>query len=325
MDILGIGNALVDLFCFSDDEIALPMGLHPNSAVHVSAQRMEELLLVLPEPIPVSGGGAANALKAAAVREASCAFIGCLGTDDRETDPWGEHFRRDLSRFGVETSLESRAAPTGRCLVIRMPGGMKSIACSPGAAPTLRPEQLDAALFAKARAVHLDGQSLRNGPVTERAVSLCSALGLPLSIDIASRDIAQSKAETVADALRRTRCTLFMNDEEAADFAKALDPRREADQVLAGLARERGDAVCLVRKMGSLGARAWCGDRVFEGPGAAAERIVDDTAAGDCFAGTFLAARLEGKTLGESLEEANRFAAGTLTVPGSDLEPPERP
>ena len=139
MDILGIGNALIDIFCFSDDETALSLGLHPNQAIHVTSERLDELLLAVPSRISVSGGSASNTVKAAAALGASCAFVGCVGTEDRERDLWGQIFARELLSFGVQCVLENRTETSGRCLVLHMPGGLKSIACAPGAAPTLHP------------------------------------------------------------------------------------------------------------------------------------------------------------------------------------------
>lgn len=320
MDILGIGNALVDIFCFSDEEIALPMGLHPNSAAHVPPERMEELLLALPNQIPISGGGAANALKAAALSGASCAFIGCTGTDEGESDRWATIFSRDLAAFGIDARLERRAVPTGRCLVIRMPGGLKSIACSPSAAVSIKPEQLDPELFAQARLVHLDGQLLRNAELTDRVINLCSSLKIPLSLDIASTEIARTRAGTVTTMIERTELILFMNEDEARVFAATVDPRAREEALFSGLTS--GNRARIVRKRGAAGAQAWMDGIKTDAPGVPVDHPLDDTAAGDCFAGAFLSGMLSGEPIDRLLEASNALAAATLSVPGSGLEPP---
>ena len=97
MDILGIGNALLDIFWFSDDESALALGLHPNKSAHMESGRLDELLLAVQAPIFVSGGSASNSVKTAAALGIDTAFIGCTGTEDRETDRWARLFTEDLA------------------------------------------------------------------------------------------------------------------------------------------------------------------------------------------------------------------------------------
>ncbi len=326
MDILGIGNALVDIFCFTDDEISPALGLYPNAAAHVAPERMDELLLAVTRPVPVSGGGASNALKAAAALGSSCAFVGCTGTEDRESDRWARIFERDLAAFGIRAFLERRAVATGRCLVIRMPGGIKAVACAPGAAPTLRPEQIDPVLIADAKIVHLDGQVLRNAELTDRIANLCRSLNVPLSIDIASADIARSRAGLVDSILRNNRCVLFMNEDESHEFSKAIAPTGCEGTLFASYTENGSRKTCIVRKRGAAGAQAWIDGEMIDAPSATAvEAPLDDTAAGDCFAGAFLNRWLAGGEAGPMLETANAFAAAVLGVPGSDIPPPARP
>ena len=115
MRIAGIGNALLDLFWFPDTEAAPVLGLHPNSTVHTDPDRMDELLLGVPAPIQVSGGSAANALKAASLLGEDCVFFGCLGSFEREYDPWAKAFLADLSDYGVrpcaKEEVSNRALP----------------------------------------------------------------------------------------------------------------------------------------------------------------------------------------------------------------------
>lgn len=322
MDILGIGNALVDIFCFTDDEIAPALALYPNRAAHVAPERLDELLLAVERPIPVSGGGAANALKAAAALGSECAFIGCTGTEDRESDRWARLFERDMTAFGIKTCLERRTVPTGRCLVIHMPGSMKAIACSPGAAPTLRPDQIDPALISQARIVHLDGQVLRNAEITDRIANLCRSFGVPLSLDIASLDIAGSKAGVVDSILKNNDCILFMNEDESHEFSKAIDPVGCEGRLLASYTESGARMTCIVRKRGAAGAQAWLNGEMTEAAGEPVGSPLDDTAAGDCFAGAFLHGWLAGMDIQAMLKEANAFAARALTVPGSAIEGP---
>ncbi len=330
MDILGIGNAILDIFSFSEEEHALPLGLHPNSSIHVEAGRLDELLLMLKNPVVVSGGSAANALKAASAMGLSCSFIGCTGTEDREEDRWSRLFTAELSSFRVETFLEGRNAPSGRCLVVRMPGGLRSIACAPGAAPTLKPEQIQADILSRASLVLLDGQVLKNAAVTDRVSKLCHGFTIPLAVDIASPEIARNRASAIEELLERNECVLFMDDAEAFAFARefadrvpgsaALDPERLMHAVFSHLTAHKRTFPYIVRKEGPMGASAWHAGTAVHRAGNAVENPLDDTGAGDVFAGAFLAAFLRKKTLADSLDIANSAARASLSVPGSRVD-----
>lgn len=331
MDILGIGNALLDVFCFSEDEAALSMGLHPNSTVHVSPERLDELMLAAKNPIHVAGGSAVNALKAASALGHSCSFIGCTGLEDGEPDRWARIFSADLASFGVEANLEERNVASGRCLIVHMPGGLKTIACAPGAAPTVRPEQIGADMVAKAQLVLLDGQLLRNRAVAERVANLCRVFNIPLAIDIASTDIARNHSSVLPELLTRNNCILFANDDEALSLALTLEETVPGDRGLQTseelmnslfsffTGRKRAFP-CIVRKEGPKGATVWNSCAVYHGEGEAIANPLDVTGAGDVFAGTFLSAFLRKMPLDEAIEISNKAARNSLTVPGTRLD-----
>jgi sugar/nucleoside kinase (ribokinase family) len=125
----------------------------------------------------VSGGSAANAAKAAAALGFRCAFSVCVGSEDREADRWALAFERDLADYGVRCVLETRPKPTGRCLVIHMPGDLTSVACAPSAASLFRSGQVDD--LPEATFVLLDGQTLRNPELVSAAARLAGERARP--------------------------------------------------------------------------------------------------------------------------------------------------
>jgi sugar/nucleoside kinase (ribokinase family) len=336
MDILGIGNAILDVFCFSDDETALALGLHPNRASHVTPERLDELFIAVPSLIYVSGGSAANSTKVASALGASCAFVGCVGTEEGETDRWARLFERDLSESGVACALERRVGATGRCLVIHMPGGLKSIACAPSVAPSLTPAQIDETRFSLAKIALIDGQTLANEPLVERIATLCESSGIPLAIDLASPDIALERASAILKLIQRVKCVLFANDDEALALARAIAAERGfapgervpsgegtdglIDQAFSRLAQKGNAFPCLVRKMGPSGARAWSDGASYFSATEPVAQPLDDTGAGDAFNGAFLASWVRDRAPQKALDAANAAARETLSVPGTRLD-----
>jgi len=330
LDLLAIGNALVDIFCFTDEELAPSFSLHSNNTVHVSPERLDEILPALPQAIFVSGGSAANAAKAAASLGLACAFAGCTGTIEQEKDNWAFQFEHDLHDYGVTCYLESRKGTTGRCLVIRMPGSLTSTACAPSAASLFRTDQIPEILIMATRIVLLDGQVLKHNDLTERLIKLCAQHRVPLAIDVSTTVIAAEYAGTILEALHRADCILFANEEEYLVLANRwgrdpeafMHPPGEGDfpaTYLAALTASPGSYPCIVRKRGAVGADAWRNGQHFSAP-TELVNVLDDTAAGDVFAGAFLSAELSGMDTESALHFANKAAASALSVPGSRLD-----
>lgn len=338
MRIAGIGNALLDLFWFPDTEAAPVLGLHPNSTVHTDPDRMDELLLGVPAPIQVSGGSAANALKAASLLGEDCVFFGCLGSFEREYDPWAKAFLADLSDYGVRAVCEGRGSQTGRCLVINMPGRLASIACAPGAAPSFRLHQIDRDQYTQADWVFIDGQVLRNEAFFDSVVRDCRAAGIKIAVDAASRMLAHEHAHAFRKLLAGGNAVVFANEDEATALAGSLAdiipgiprvPDRDAlvHTVFSCLTREGGSREdetnalpCIVEKRGEKGARAWSNGEVYEAAAPVIHWPLDETAAGDTFEGAWLSAIGAGLSMQQALEFSNRAAVLALGVPGSRLD-----
>ena len=331
MDILGIGNMLLDIFCFSEEDTALSLGLHPGSSVHVSPERLDELLLAIKNTVHVSGGAAPNALKAASALGFSCGVVGCTGMEDRETDRWARIIDADLAAYGVERTIEERSVSTGRCLIVHMPGGVVSVACAPGAAPTVRPEQIEADIAAKTRMVFLDGRLLGNPALTDRLITLCKGFSLPLVIDIGSTEAAGKHGSRIPEFLTRTDCILLLNDDEAFPLATALEHTVPGDRGMQS-AEELIDTVFsfyigkmhsypyIIRKEGPNGATAWHRGKKIHRDSMEKQYCIDCTAAGDIFAGALMSAFLKNLPLAESLDFANMAARHALDVPGSRID-----
>ncbi len=321
-DILGIGNALLDIFWFSDEDSALPLGLHPNRAAHVTPDRLDELTACIPSTIYSAGGSAANALKAARMLGSTCEIIGCAGTDSGEEDRWAALFREEMAREGIEARLAYRHLPTGRCLVIHMPGSMTSIACAPGAAPEIITEQITDEDVAACKAVFFDGQLLRNEEIILHTADLCARHGKILVLDMASIDVCRTTCALVEPIAGKTELCLFMNSDEAAVLALAmgLEPSNSAERLYRKLGGPHNSKLTLIEKRGADGAMLFGPDGIFSIPGVRTESVLDTTGCGDVFEGTWLHAVLSGLSSRDAAWFANRAAAAKTSWPGSLLD-----
>ena len=128
-DVVGLGNAIVDVMSKTDDVFLEHWGIHKNAMNLIEEDRAEALTKAAIEPFYTSGGSGANTIAGLASFGARAAYIGKVAKDEL-----GSQFTREMSATGVPfatTPLESGPA-TARSIIF----GHRS--CSPRRTSTKR-------------------------------------------------------------------------------------------------------------------------------------------------------------------------------------------
>jgi len=337
-ELIGIGNALVDIFAAVDEEVGPLLGLHPNRASHVDYNRLTEILVALPEPSLSAGGGAANVTKIAALLGIRSVFVGAVGVGPGgKRDAFSQIFEKDLKDAGVLPVLAQGKAPTGGCAIIRMPGDAVAVAACPSAALELQADHLPEDLIRQAKVVALDGFLLGRTDLVDRVFSIADRYGTVISLDVASVSIAAERAAEIADYGKRYPLILFMNESEADGFCCTLkahdaqycmdlsgsedEDEQEYMDAYAPLRFLTADDLfpIIVVKRGPKGVLVFASGEVRR-VGTFAAVPFDVTGAGDAFAAAFLSAWIRGKSLIACATLGNKIAREVLRVPGTKLE-----
>jgi sugar/nucleoside kinase (ribokinase family) len=314
LDIVAIGDAIVDVIATCDDAFIDDRDLPRGGMQLLSADEADELYAAMGPARESSGGSAANSMAGAAALGLDAAFVGQVADDQL-----GDIFAHDMHSLGVrfETAPLKAPPPTGRCLILVTPDAQRTMNTCPGASHELTPAALDADLICSASVTFLEGYLW--GPERPRAAMLEAAR------------IAHSAARTVAFTLSESLCLgdrregvlgmikagtidiLFGNEDEVrhltgcAEFAECVE----------ALSRH---VATLVITRGAHGAVAVERDYVVEVPATPVERIVDTTGAGDLFAAGFLAGRCRGRPLRGCLETGAIAAAEVISHFGARPE-----
>jgi fructokinase len=340
-ELLCIGNAMVDIFAPADKAVMDRLGLG-EAVQHISSEEAEGVLrglgaktgpageLILdsgPGFTVSSGGGAANAAKIAALLGIKTAFTGAVGSDGA-----GELFRREIAGAGVTPLLVPAPGKTGLCIILTAPGGETRIAAAPGAAEALSPDHISEAAVQNAGAVALDGYLLDRRPLVRRVLALADRFGVPVALDAASVFQVREKTEEILQYSRNYPLIIFMNEDEAIAFHRALRKGTGGDNIGEGkkktgwIIREICPVLRIITgaelfpifavKLGGRGAVIVAGGEVYR---AETFPVVprNSTGAGDAFCAAFLAGWLRGKSVAESAALGNRAAREILKAPGS--------
>ena len=123
LDVVGIGNAIVDVLSHADDEFLVREGLVKGSMALIDTVRAKALYDSMGPAIEVSGGSAANTVAGLAGFGGRAGFVGRV-----RDDQLGAVFTHDLRALGVEFDVTpaTEGPPTGRCLILVTPDAQRN-------------------------------------------------------------------------------------------------------------------------------------------------------------------------------------------------------
>ena len=296
LDVVGIGNAMVDVIVHAEDAFLERFGLAKGAMTLINETQAEELYTHMGPGVEISGGSAANTLAGVAALGGRGAFIGKV-----RDDQLGSVFAHDIRAAGVrfETPPEAHAAPTGRCLIVVTPDAQRTMSTFLGACVELGPGDVDGGLIEAAQVTYLEGY-LWDPPRAKEAFRKAHAIAhdagrrvaLSLSDPFCVDRHRAEFVELVADHID----ILFANEDEiislyqVESFEAALDRVRGHCEVAALTRSEKGSVI--VNR-----------DTVHVVEAAPVAEVVDTTGAGDLYAAGFL----HGFTRGWGLDDCARL------------------
>src|SRR5689334_23429380 len=154
LDVLCIGNAIVDVIANADDDFLTREGLVKGSMRLIDADEAERLYAHMGPAHQVSGGSAGNTAAGVAALGGRAGFIGQVAPDQL-----GTFYRHDLTSAGVEfiTPALDVGAPTARSMILVTPDGHRTMNTFLGAAQHLPSSALDEQQIRDSAAIYLEG------------------------------------------------------------------------------------------------------------------------------------------------------------------------
>lgn len=277
-NVLGIGNALVDVIIFLENDsllndLALPKGSMQlvNSE---TAETIEKLTSSL-KRFSASGGSAANTIHGLSKLGIHSGFIGTVGNDEK-----GNFFRTDLEKSGIHPYLATSNQSTGRAIALVSTDGERTFATFLGAAVELAAYQLNPEVFRAYGYLHLEGYLIPQQELVIRAAQLAREYGLIISLDLASYNVVQTNLDFIRDFIRQYVDIVFANEEEA----KAITRGKEPGEALLEL---RDICSTVIIKISARGSLIMHNSTRYDIP-AWEVKCLDTTGAGDLYAAGYI-------------------------------------
>jgi adenosine kinase len=281
-DVLGIGNAIVDVIARAEDVFLSRQGMTKGTMALIDEARAAAIYDAMGPAMEMSGGSAANTIHGVASFGATAAFVGKV-----RDDGLGGVFTHDIRAAGVafETPPAFEGPSTARCYVLVTPDGQRTMNTYLGAAQDLHPKDIDHETIAGAGITYLEGYLWDPKHAKDaflKAATIAHGSHRKVALTLSDAFCVGRYRDEFLELIRSgTVDLLFANEAELLSLYQGAD----FDTAVATLQKEAKLAVVTRSEKGCVVVTP---EQAKAVPAAKVERVVDTTGAGDLFAAGFL-------------------------------------
>ncbi|GCE64323.1 adenosine kinase [cyanobiont of Ornithocercus magnificus] len=284
VDVVGIGNAIVDILVQVQDYFLERHGLVKGTMTLVDQERVEAIQNDCDGTgIRTSGGSAANTLAGLAQLGSQVEFVGRV-----RDDQLGMSFTHDIHAVGAHfnTPPIRGGAPTACCLILVTPDAQRTMCTFLGASVQLGLEDLDFSIIRQTKVLYLEGylwDSLTARCAFLEAARTCQESGGQVALSLSDTLCVSRHREEFQDFISRSVDVLFANESEITTLYSCKD----FESALLQLKREKCYAVAALTR-GNKGSVVLSKEQHWDICPYILGSLVDTTGAGDLYAGGFL-------------------------------------
>ena len=306
LDVVGIGNAIVDVLVQTEDSFLQAHSLQKGGMALIDEAQAEVLYQASGPGQETSGGSVANTMVGIAQLGGRTGFIGRV-----RNDQLGKIFSHDIRAVGArfETPAATSGATTARCLIYVTPDAERTMCTFLGASTQLEPEDLDLSMVKQTKVLYLEGY-LWDSPAAKRAfiagAEACRAAGGQVALSLSDGFCVDRHRDSFLELVNGHVDVLFANEAEIKSLY-------ETDNFDIALEKVRGCCEVTAITRSSEGSVVLSGDQRWDIGIFSLGDLVDTTGAGDLYAGGFLHAYTQGESL-ERCGELGALCAGKIVT-----------
>ena len=308
MNILGIGNAIVDVICKVDDEFLAKNDLAKSNMKLIDETEFKKLLTNLKIEETVSGGSVANSIVGLSQLGNNVGFIGKVNDDEL-----GQKYEQGLKKENVKYfyTKKKEDLPTGTCLILITPDSERTMCTFLGTAGKINKTDINSQAIKNSEITFLEGYLWDEGEPKQafnEAINFSNKAAMSLS----DKFCVDRHKKNFLDLVKNKLDITFANEQEILEL---IDGKNFDDVISFGKKLNK----TLVITRSDKGSVAIDQGEVTECESQTNLKIVDLTGAGDLFAAGFLHGFINKKSIKESLTKGTQMASKIIQQIGARL------
>jgi sugar/nucleoside kinase (ribokinase family) len=312
MNILGIGNALVDILAKLPDEKLLKELNVAKGSMNLIEEEMRKALFEKIETMDLkmtSGGSVSNTSLALRQLGAPSGYIGKVGNDE-----YGKFYINELTEAGVDLHLIRESGFSGTAIAMITPDGERTFCTYLGAAAGMRETEIQKSVLEQYTHLYVEGYLVQNHDLIEGIMKTAKSLGLTIMLDLASFNVVASDRTFICKLVEKYVDIVFANEEEALAFTGKASPG-EAIHEIAHYVK------IAIQKEGDKGSWIKHNDELIHVPVYKKVKPIDTTAAGDYYAAGFFYGMIHDASLEKCAQLGSLLSYYIIQVVGTKLSP----
>jgi len=312
-DLLGIGNALVDVEVRVEDKFIEKNSLVKGGMTLSSIENQKKILKELNDlSVKISSGGsAANTAHGLSVLGGKAYYLGRVANDK-----YGKYYTEDMQSCGVEFSgIGNELSDTGTCVVLVTPDGERTMLTHLGASSSLHHGDINEKIIEDSTMVYIEGY-LWTGEETRKAAEKLAQIAkinnVPIAFTLSDAFVVNNFKKQLTSFILKDVDILFCNDIEA----KTMIETEDVQEAFNGL-KEMSQTIFVTR--GERGSWASSPTEEKVTVNVFPTKVVDTTGAGDLFAAGALYGIIRNYSLKESAILGSHCASEVVSHMGGRM------
>ena len=308
MNILGIGNAIVDVICKVDDEFLSKNNLSKSNMKLIDEREFKNLLINLKIEETVSGGSVANSIVGLSQLGNKVGFIGKVNDDDL-----GQKYEQGLKKEKVEYFYNKKKEnlPTGTCLILITPDSERTMCTFLGTAGKINKTDINIQAIKNSEITFLEGYLWDEGE-PQQAFNQAINYSNKTAMSLSDKFCVDRHKKNFLNLVQNQLDIIFANEQEILELINA---KSFNDVILFG--KELNKTHVITRS--DKGSVVINQNDVVECESHKNLKIVDLTGAGDLFAAGFLHGYVNKMSLQDSLSKGTEMASKIIQKIGARL------
>ena len=308
MEVLGIGNAIVDILCKVDETFLDKHSLTKSTMKLIEEKEFRSLLSSLNIEQTISGGSVANSIVGLSQLGNKVGFIGKVNSDEL-----GQKYEDGLVKENVEYlySKKNETLPTGTCLILITPDSERTMCTFLGTAGKINENDIDAKVIKKSKITFLEGYLWDEG---EPKTAFNKAINNSKKVAMSLSDLfcVERHKSNFLDLVKNKLDITFANEQEISSLIDA----KNFEEVIS-FCQQVGKLIIITR--GEKGSIAINNEQVIECQSEKNLKIVDLTGAGDLFAAGYLHGYINNFTVLDSLKKGTELSSQIIQKLGARI------